>query len=76
MVRLESTALSSAEITEALRSQLSYSPDVLFIQRKLQVAEGIYEVVTDQANHFRSQFLEFIVIILILFEVIMGFVHR
>lgn len=45
------------------------------IQRKLEVAEGIYQVVSDQANHFRSQFLEFIVVVLILIEIFLAFVH-
>ncbi|HZZ81040.1 MAG TPA: hypothetical protein VFE62_21240 [Gemmataceae bacterium] len=46
------------------------------IQRKLEVAEGVYQVVADQAGHFRTQFLEVIVVILILIEIVLAFVHR
>lgn len=45
------------------------------IQRKLDVAEGVYEVVSNQAHHYRSQFLEIIVILLILIEVVRAFWH-
>jgi hypothetical protein len=46
------------------------------IQRKLEVAEGVYQVVSDQAGSFRTEFLELIVVILILIEIILAFVHR
>lgn len=46
------------------------------IQRKLDVAEGVYQVVSDQASNFRTEFLELIVVILILIEIILAFVHR
>lgn len=46
------------------------------IQRKLEVAEGVYQVVSDQAGSFRTEFLEVIVVLLILIEIILAFVHR
>jgi hypothetical protein len=46
------------------------------IQRKLEVAEGVYQVVADQAGSFRTEFLEIIVVLLILIEIILAFVHR
>jgi hypothetical protein len=46
------------------------------IQRKLEVAEGVYQVVSDQANTGRMEFLEVIVILLILIEIILAFVHH
>lgn len=46
------------------------------IQRKLEVLEGIYEVLSNQATHFRSEFLEIIIVLLILVEVIMGLVKK
>lgn len=45
------------------------------IQRKLEVAEGVYQVVSDQAHSFRTEFLEIIVVLLILIEIILAFVH-
>lgn len=46
------------------------------IQRKLEVAEGVYQVVSDQASSFRAEFLEIVVVLLILFEVLMAFVRH
>lgn len=46
------------------------------IQRKLEVAEGVYQVVSTQAGSFRMEFLEVIVVLLILIEIILAFVHR
>ena len=46
------------------------------IQRKLEVAEGVYQVVSDQASSFRTQFLELTVVLLILIEIILAFFHR
>jgi hypothetical protein len=46
------------------------------IQRKLEVAEGVYQVVSDQAGSFRTEFLELIVVLLILIEIILAFLHR
>jgi len=45
------------------------------IQRKLEVAEGVYQAVSDQASHFRTEFLEVIVVVLILIEIVLAFRH-
>jgi hypothetical protein len=42
------------------------------IQRKLDVLEGIYQVLSDQAAATRTEFLEMIVIVLILLEVLLA----
>jgi len=39
------------------------------IQRKLDVAEGVYQVVSDQAAMYRTEFLEIVVILLIAVEI-------
>jgi hypothetical protein len=49
---------------------------IVSIQRKLEVAEGVYQVVSDQAGSFRTEFLEIIVVLLILIAIILAFVHR
>jgi hypothetical protein len=46
------------------------------IQRKLEVAEGVYQVVSDQAAHARTEFLEVVVILLILLEIVLALFHR
>jgi len=46
------------------------------IQRKLDVIEGIYEVVSNRTVTFRTEFLEIIVIILIMLEIVLALVHR
>jgi hypothetical protein len=46
------------------------------IQRKLDVAEGIYGVVSDQANAHRTEFLELVVIFLIVLEIVLAVFHR
>jgi hypothetical protein len=46
------------------------------IQRKLEVAEGVYKVASDQASEFRAEFLEATIVVLILFEIIMTFVRH
>lgn len=46
------------------------------IQRKLDSLEGIYEVVTDQAEAARSTTLELIVIVLIAVEVVLGLIRH
>ena len=46
------------------------------IQRKLDVIEDVYQVVSDQTVAFRTEFLEVIVIILILVEILLGLFHR
>jgi hypothetical protein len=40
------------------------------IRRKLEVAEGVYRVVSDQTDTYRAEFLEMIIIGLILFEIL------
>jgi hypothetical protein len=42
------------------------------IKRKLDVAEGVYQVVSDQAASYRTEFLEIIVIVLIMMEIILS----
>jgi hypothetical protein len=46
------------------------------IQRKLEAAEGAYQVVSDQASSYRTEFLEIIVVLLILIEIVMAFVRH
>jgi hypothetical protein len=46
------------------------------IQRKLEVAEGTYQVVSDQASSNRMELLEIVVIVLILVEVILALVRH
>jgi hypothetical protein len=45
------------------------------IRRKLEVVEGVYGVVSDQARDFRMEFLEMIVVVLILIEVLLAFIR-
>ncbi len=42
------------------------------IQRKLEVAEGVYQVVTDQASAYRIEFLEIVIILLIFLEIVLA----
>jgi hypothetical protein len=46
------------------------------IQRKLDVIESVYRVVSDQTAEYRSEFLELIVIALILLEVLLAIFRR
>jgi hypothetical protein len=46
------------------------------IQRKLDVGEGVYQVISDQATAHRTEFLELIVIFLILLEILLAVFHR
>jgi hypothetical protein len=46
------------------------------IQRKLEVAEGAYQVVSDQASGLRTEFLEVIVVLLITLEVVLAFLRH
>jgi hypothetical protein len=46
------------------------------IQRKLEVAEGVYQVASDQASSFRTEFLEIIVVLLILIEIVVALLHH
>ena len=45
------------------------------ILRKLGVAEGIYQVVSDQAAAFRAEFLEALIVILIVLEIVLALFH-
>src|SRR5262249_43574733 len=45
------------------------------IQRKLDTAEGVYRVLSDQADSHRSEFMEIIVIVLIMLEVALALFH-
>ena len=42
------------------------------IERKLDVIEGVYQIVSDQTVAFRTEFLEVIVIVLIVVEILLG----
>ncbi len=46
------------------------------IQRKLDVAEGVYQIISDQADTNRTEFLEIVVIFLILLEVVLALVRH
>ena len=46
------------------------------IQRKLDVIEGVYQVISTQSSHFRSEFLEIVVVVLILVEVLLAIFYR
>ncbi len=46
------------------------------IQRKLDVIEGVYQVISAQSSHFRSEFLEIVVVILIMVEVLLAIFLR
>jgi hypothetical protein len=46
------------------------------IQRKLEVLEGIYEVVSDQAAHFRSELLEVLIVLLIVTEIVISLIKH
>jgi hypothetical protein len=46
------------------------------IGRKLEVLEGIYQVLSDQAAHVRAEFLEIIVIVLIAVEIVMALIRH
>jgi hypothetical protein len=45
------------------------------IRRKLEAIEAAYGVVADQARDFRMEFLEIVVVVLILLEVVLAFVR-
>jgi len=46
------------------------------ILRKMEVAEGVYQVVADQVTSLRTEFLEVVVILLILLEIVLALLHR
>jgi hypothetical protein len=43
------------------------------VRRKLEVIEGVYSVLSDQAATYRAELLEIIVVILIVVEVVLAF---
>jgi hypothetical protein len=46
------------------------------IDRSLKVAEDVYRVVADQAAAFRGELLEILVVVLILMELVLAFLHH
>jgi hypothetical protein len=46
------------------------------IERKLEAVEGVYQVIADQSNTFRMEFLEIVVILLIVLELILAFLRH
>jgi hypothetical protein len=46
------------------------------IQRKLEVAEGVYQVVSDQTDTYRAEFLEIAVVMLIIIEIVLALVRH
>jgi hypothetical protein len=46
------------------------------ILRKLETAEGVYQVLSDEANSYRTELMEVVVIFLILLEIILALFHR
>lgn len=55
-------------------SYLDISQRVSVLSRRLDTASEIFEILTTEINHRHSSFLEWIIIILILIEVLMSFV--
>jgi hypothetical protein len=45
------------------------------IQRKLEVLQDVYEVISDQAEAYRTEFLEVLVVLLIIIEVVVALVR-
>lgn len=45
------------------------------ILRKLETLNSIYNKISDRADQMRSEFLEWVIIVLILFEIVLPFVH-
>lgn len=46
------------------------------IRRKLEVTEGVYQVVSDQSSRFRMEFLEALIVLLIVLEIVLAFVRN
>jgi hypothetical protein len=42
----------------------------------MEIVEGIYRVVSDQSGIYRTEFLEIIVIVLIVLEIFLALFHR
>jgi hypothetical protein len=45
------------------------------IERSLAVVQSVYQVVSDQSATYRAEFLELVIVVLILFEIVMAFVR-
>ena len=45
------------------------------IQRKLDLTEGVYQIIAGQASSYRMEVLELIIVVLILFEIVWAFVR-
>ena len=46
------------------------------IERKLEVAEGVYRVVSDQTDTYRAEFLELTVVVLIIIEIVLAILRH
>jgi hypothetical protein len=46
------------------------------VRRSLELVEGVYAVISDQAATYRTEMLELIIIFLILLEIIMAFIRQ
>lgn len=65
-----------ARLYRVVRARLGLSDWERQIDDKLESVSLIYRFLTDQAQHIRNELLEWIVIILIFVEVIMGFIRH
>jgi hypothetical protein len=61
-----------ARVYRLLGSRFHLSEWERSIQRKLEVIEGVYQVVSDQTATFRTEFMEVIVIALIFLEILLA----
>jgi len=62
-----------ARVYRQLASRLHLGQWEQSIQRKLDVLEGVYQILSDESSNRRMEFLELVIILLILFEVVMAF---
>ena len=67
---------SAARLYRLLATRLHLPEWERGIQRKLEVLEGIYEVISDHAAHFRSELLEVLVVLLIVTEIIISLIKH
>ncbi len=65
-----------ARVYQVLQSRFHLKDWERSIERSLTVVQDVYRVVSDQAANYRAEFLELIIILLILFEIVMAFVGR
>jgi hypothetical protein len=65
-----------ARVYRLLSSRLHLSEWEEGIRHKLEVVEGVYQVVSDQADTYRTEFLELVVIGLIFFEIVVALVRH